>query len=232
MAGAAQFSTQHDGPTDGVMPAHSMYGADPVLRLSASRLDPGQRQDPSTWRNLALTGKVEDTLRLNRQSGIGGLHRCRARPSGRRDGVGRRADAVRRTDHPLSKEIPAVSHFHKWDEITQDKEPGPTLPAGMSRRGIMLGDVMLALHGAVAGLKAEPHSHPNDQIAIMIKGRMLMEIDGEQRIMTPGEFAYVPRNVVHRIQTLDEDAIVLDVFCPSREDIARRLAELDARNSG
>jgi unsaturated pyranuronate lyase len=140
---------------------------------------------------------------------------------------GQRADVVCRTDHLSSKEISAVSHFHKWDEITQDKEAGPTLPAGMSRQGIVLGDVMLALHVAVAGLKPEPHAHPNDQIAIMIKGRMLMEIDGVQRIMAPGEFAYVPRNVVHRIQTLDEDAIVLDVFCPPREDIARRLAELD-----
>lgn len=119
-----------------------------------------------------------------------------------------------------------MSHFHKWDEIIEDDEPGPTLPAGMTRRGIILGDLMLGLHGAVAGLKAEPHAHPNDQVCIMIKGRMLMEIDGETRIMGPGEFAYVPRNVEHRIQTLDEDAVVLDVFSPFREDIARRLAEL------
>ena len=121
--------------------------------------------------------------------------------------------------------------FHKWDEIIQDTEPGPTLPAGMSRRGIVLGDVMLGLHGAVAGLTAEPHSHPNDQIAIMIKGKMLMEIDGEQRVMEPGEFAYVPRNVKHRIQTLDQDAVVLDVFFPVREDIAKRLVELQQRKT-
>ena len=120
-----------------------------------------------------------------------------------------------------------MSHFHKWDEIVQDNEPGPTLPAGMSRRGIILGDVMLGLHGAVAGLKAEPHTHPNDQIAIMLKGKMLMEIDGEVRIMEAGEFAYVPKNIPHRIQTLEVDALVLDVFSPFREDIAKRLAELD-----
>jgi len=120
-----------------------------------------------------------------------------------------------------------MSHFHKWDEITEDKEAGPTLPAGMTRRGIILGDLMLGLHGAVAGLKAEPHTHPNDQIAIMLKGKMLMEIDGEVRTMGPGEFAYVPKNAVHRIQTLDDDALVLDVFAPFRADIAKRLAELD-----
>ena len=124
-----------------------------------------------------------------------------------------------------------MSFFHRWDEITQDTQPGATLPAGMSRRGIILGDVMLGLHGAVAGIKAEPHAHPNDQICIMIKGRMLMEIDGEQRIMEPGEFAYVPKNVMHRIQTMEHDAIVLDVFCPPREDIAQRLAELHEGSS-
>ena len=58
-----------------------------------------------------------------------------------------------------------------------------------------------------------------------------MEIDGEQRVMEPGEFAYVPRNVLHRIQTLDQDALVLDVFFPIREDIAKRLAELQPRHA-
>ncbi len=117
--------------------------------------------------------------------------------------------------------------FFRWSEITEDSEPGPTLPAGMTRRGIVLGDLMLGLHGAVAGLRAQPHSRPNDQIAIMIRGRMLMEIDGESRVMGPGEFAYVPANVVHRIETMDEDALVLDVFAPFRQDIAQRLAELE-----
>ncbi len=121
-----------------------------------------------------------------------------------------------------------MSHFFKWDEIVEDREAGPTLPAGMSRRGIVLGELMLGLHGAAAGLRAEPHSHPNDQIAVMLAGRMLMEIDGEVRIMGPGEFAYVPKNTVHRIETLDEEALVLDVFAPFREDIARRLAQLTA----
>ncbi len=122
-----------------------------------------------------------------------------------------------------------MSFFHRWTDITEDSAAGSTLPEGMTRRAVVLGDLMLALHGAKAGLQPEPHSHPNDQIAVMIKGRMLMEIDGEERVLEPGDFAYVPANVVHRIQTLDEDALVLDVFAPFREDIAQRLAEIAAR---
>ena len=122
-----------------------------------------------------------------------------------------------------------MSHFHKWNEIYQDTEPGPTLPEGMTRRGIVLGDVMLGYHGAVAGIKSKPHTHPNDQIAIMMKGKLLMEIDGETHTMGPGEFAFIPRGVLHRVQTMEEDAIVLDVFYPIREDIAKRLEELEKR---
>jgi quercetin dioxygenase-like cupin family protein len=119
-----------------------------------------------------------------------------------------------------------MTFFFRWDDITEDREPGPTLPAGMTRRGVVVGDLMVALHSAVAGLRPQPHAHPNDQICIVIAGRLLMEIGGERRIMEPGEFAYVPKNVTHRIQTLEQDTLVIDVFDPCREDIARRLAEL------
>ena len=63
-----------------------------------------------------------------------------------------------------------MSHFHSWDEVIEDREAGPTLPGGMTRKGVILGNLMLALHGAEAGLRAKPHTHPNDQIAIMVKG--------------------------------------------------------------
>ena len=119
-----------------------------------------------------------------------------------------------------------MSYFYKWTNIILDTQPGPTLPAGMSRRGIILGNILLGYHEAKAGIKANPHTHPNDQIAILIKGKLLMEIDGETHTMEPGEFAYIPKNIMHRVQTFDEDAIVLDIFYPIRQDIAKRLEEL------
>ena len=42
-----------------------------------------------------------------------------------------------------------MSPFFSWMDILKDQEAGSTLPLGMSRRGVVLGDVMLALHEAV-----------------------------------------------------------------------------------
>ncbi len=118
--------------------------------------------------------------------------------------------------------------FYNWLELVKDVEPGKTLPAGMSRRAVILGDSMLALHEAFPDLKCKPHLHASSQISYVLAGKLRMCIAGDERVLLPGEFAYVPPNVEHSIESLDEYVLVLDVFQPCREDIAERLRELHA----
>jgi mannose-6-phosphate isomerase-like protein (cupin superfamily) len=118
--------------------------------------------------------------------------------------------------------------FFRWIDIVKDLEPGATLPAGMSRQGIALGDVMLGLHEAFPNLKCKPHTHPSAQITYMLKGKLRMRIGDEERVISPGEFAYVPPNVEHSIESLDEYVLALDIFAPPRPDIAQRLEELES----
>jgi mannose-6-phosphate isomerase-like protein (cupin superfamily) len=120
--------------------------------------------------------------------------------------------------------------FHRWLELAKDVEPGKTLPAGMSRRGIVLGDSMLALHEAFPDLKCNPHTHASSQMTYVLKGKLRMRIGDEERVLLPGEFAFVPSNVEHSIESLDEYVVALDVFQPYRPDIAERLRELHAPN--
>ena len=118
--------------------------------------------------------------------------------------------------------------FFNWLELVTDVEPGKTLPAGMSRRAVILGDSMLALHEAFPDLKCMPHVHASAQTTYILKGKLRMCIAGESRILLPGEFAYVPPDVEHSIESLDEYVLALDVFQPYRPDIAERLCELHA----
>ena len=122
-----------------------------------------------------------------------------------------------------------MAPFFNWMDILKDLEPGPTLPLGMSRRGIVLGELMLALHEAVPGLKGIPHRHPSAQISYMLKGKMRLSVDGDERVLSPGEFGYVPPNVLHGIESLDEDLVALDIFSPPRADILERLRELEKK---
>lgn len=116
--------------------------------------------------------------------------------------------------------------FYRWSDIVKDVEPGATLPAGMSRQGITVGDVMLALHESFPNLKCKPHTHPSTQITYMLKGKLRMRIGSEERVIEPGEFGYVPADVEHSIESLDEYVLALDIFFPPRVDIEARLAEL------
>ena len=122
--------------------------------------------------------------------------------------------------------------FYHWQQLTKDVEPGRTLPAGMSRRAVIVGEAMLALHEAFPDLKCEPHSHASSQITYVLKGKLRMRIANEERVLLPGEFAFVPSGVEHSIESLDEYVLALDVFQPYRQDIAERLRELHPSAGG
>ena len=89
-----------------------------------------------------------------------------------------------------------MAPFFNWMDIVKDLEAGPTLPLGMSRRGIVLGEVMLALHEAVPSLKGTPHRHPSAQITYMLKGKMRFSVEGEERVLSPGEFGHAPAECI------------------------------------
>lgn len=116
--------------------------------------------------------------------------------------------------------------FFRWPDIPKDVQPGPTLPAGMSRRAVMTGDNMVALHEALPNLECKPHVHNSSQLSYILQGRLRMRIGDEEQVIVPGEFAFVPPGVEHSIESLDEYVLILDVFSPARPDILARLKEL------
>ena len=122
--------------------------------------------------------------------------------------------------------------FYSWNTIPKDVEAGATLPAGMSRQAMVVGDIMLALHEAFPNLKCKPHSHASGQTTYMIKGKLKMRIGKSTKVIEPGQFAYVPPNTEHSIESLDEYVLALDVFSPPRPDILARLNEVAGITAG
>jgi len=117
--------------------------------------------------------------------------------------------------------------FFNWTDVIKDVEPGATLPAGMSRQAVIIDDTMLALHEAFPNLKCKPHVHASAQISCIIKGKLKMRIGDEECVISAGEIGFVPPNIEHSIESLDEYVLVLDVFSPPRPDIAQRLVDLE-----
>lgn len=62
------------------------------------------------------------------------------------------------------------------------------------------------------------HSHPHEQMGLMVSGRLEFTIGSETRVLGPGDQWRIPGGVPHRVVALDEPAVALDVFHPIRED--------------
>lgn len=62
------------------------------------------------------------------------------------------------------------------------------------------------------------HSHPHEQMGLMISGRLEFTIGGLTKVLGPGDLWRIPGGVPHQVVALDEPAVALDCFHPIRED--------------
>jgi quercetin dioxygenase-like cupin family protein len=78
--------------------------------------------------------------------------------------------------------------------------------------------LMLSLVDLEPGAVVEEHSHPHDQMGILLAGKAIFYIGDEQKTVTVGDMWRIPGGVRHRVVALDEPVKALDVFHPVRED--------------
>ena len=105
--------------------------------------------------------------------------------------------------------------------INPDNLAGQELCDGVNARvvwgeKIMLSFVDLAPRSIIPG-----HSHPHEQMGIVLSGRFELTIGAESRLVKEGDAYLIPSNVEHSVRVLESQARALDVFSPPREDYKR-----------
>jgi uncharacterized RmlC-like cupin family protein len=55
------------------------------------------------------------------------------------------------------------------------------------------------------GVSIPPHHHTCDTVAYLIRGQAAFQVGAERLEMVPGEYVYVPANVVHTEETLGNE---------------------------
>jgi unsaturated pyranuronate lyase len=78
---------------------------------------------------------------------------------------------------------------------------------------MLLSFVEFAPHAVV-----EPHSHPHEQMGLLLEGDLTFVIGGESHVVRPGEMWRIPGGVIHSATAGDQPVKALDVFYPIRED--------------
>jgi quercetin dioxygenase-like cupin family protein len=78
---------------------------------------------------------------------------------------------------------------------------------------MMLSVVDLEPHAVV-----EEHEHPHDQVGMLLQGRVIFIIGGEQKTLQAGDMWRIPGHVRHKVIALDEPVRALDIFHPVRDE--------------
>jgi quercetin dioxygenase-like cupin family protein len=78
--------------------------------------------------------------------------------------------------------------------------------------------MMLSLATLQPYAVVEEHSHPHEQVGIVIEGRALFIVGGEEKTLGPGDMYRIPGHVKHKVVALEQTVKALDIFCPIRED--------------
>jgi quercetin dioxygenase-like cupin family protein len=76
------------------------------------------------------------------------------------------------------------------------------------------------------GATVPAHTHPHEQLGIVLRGMQALVVDGEAHELGPLEGYVLPGGVEHSAYCGPEGALVLDVLHPVRDDYRERwLAE-------
>ena len=78
--------------------------------------------------------------------------------------------------------------------------------------------MMLSHVNMEAGAVVEEHQHPHEQVGILLEGKAIFFIGGEQKTLQTGDLYRIPGNVRHKVIALDQPVRAIDIFCPPRED--------------
>ena len=113
----------------------------------------------------------------------------------------------------LSREIQRDALVTDWDKVPVEK-----VNDGIKRQMVIGQNVMVCRFTFDPFVVTDVHSHPHEQVTLVIKGKVRFMIDGQTVIAAPGDVLHFPPDNRHGATMLDEEVVLIDIFSPIRED--------------
>jgi quercetin dioxygenase-like cupin family protein len=105
---------------------------------------------------------------------------------------------------------------YSWEEIPVDR-----LSDAICRKVIHAGRITVARLYLAQGAIVPRHSHENEQISTIEKGRLVFRFDGGREVSVgAGQTLVIAPNDPHSAEALEE-TVAVDLFAPIREDWIR-----------
>lgn len=102
--------------------------------------------------------------------------------------------------------------------LNLEERAAKELFSGAAMRTFWGDKMMVSRVDFAAGVVVPDHSHPHEQVGILLSGELTLTIDGEQRTLRAGDMYIVPGGVIHGGVAGDEGFTAFEVFSPVREE--------------
>ncbi|HMN30294.1 MAG TPA: cupin domain-containing protein [Caldilineaceae bacterium] len=98
------------------------------------------------------------------------------------------------------------------------ERPAKELFPGALTRTFWGEKTLMSLLELSPGCVVPRHSHPHEQVGIVLEGELEFTIGDETRIVKTGEIFVIPGGVEHSVKVGEKPALALDIFSPVREE--------------
>jgi quercetin dioxygenase-like cupin family protein len=122
--------------------------------------------------------------------------------------------------------ISVEPQFIRFDDVRPFE-----LIEGVTGRPLFGESAMINVIEFEAGATVPAHSHPHEQLGIVLRGMQALVVQGVAHELGPMEGYVLPGGVEHAAYCGPEGATVIDVFHPVREDYQERW-QAEAETSG
>jgi quercetin dioxygenase-like cupin family protein len=113
-----------------------------------------------------------------------------------------------------------ITHETTLSALVTDwsKVESRTINEGIRRQMVIGQKIMVCRFTFDPFVVTPEHTHPHEQITLVMKGKAKFTISGEERIVKEGDILHFPSHNLHGATMLDEEVVLIDIFSPIRED--------------
>ena len=104
-----------------------------------------------------------------------------------------------------------------WSKI-----PVEQTATGIERQMVVGRNMMMCRFRFAPFVVTAEHSHPHEQITLVVQGKVKFTISGEEHILAAGDVLHFPSDNRHGATMLEEEVILIDIFSPIREEFLKK----------
>src|SRR5256714_11036694 len=112
----------------------------------------------------------------------------------------------------------AVQELNKAQHRNWSTIPVEYPAEGIERQMVVGQNLMICRFRFKPFLVTPEHTHPHEQMSMIVSGHVRFFVDGEERIASPGDMLHFPSNCLHGATMMEEEVVLIDIFTPLRED--------------